>query len=302
MDSAAYRYQRILYPALGRVFSFGQESLVAWILLGINVFAYAVGAGLLAQILRGFGAQWWAAFAYTLWMGNLYALRFGLAELLCFALALAAILAYQKQRWRASIVFLVLSALTKEIGIVFAGALALHLLGSTVAEALSSGNADRLAMLKSAFIAGVPVAAFVGWGALLTFWLGESPTSPGAASFNLIPFVGLGAENSVAELVLLFIWLVIPATALFIAAVVKWVRTRDLSLAISLVLLCAYFVAGMPGLTWRDPVAAYRVGTPLLIGGLIFVTAHYPRWTRWFVMLWSVSSVIFFLLLNALGR
>src|SRR5262245_11107745 len=51
IDVPAYRFQRILLPALGRVLAFGQEPLIPWALLVVNLIALGVGTALLERLL-----------------------------------------------------------------------------------------------------------------------------------------------------------------------------------------------------------------------------------------------------------
>jgi hypothetical protein len=66
------------------------------------------------------------------------------------------------------------------------------------------------------------------------------------------------------------------------------------------VIFGAGFVMGMPAVSWQDPVAAFRVGMPLIITGLLFVAECYPQRTKVLVALWAPGVLVFILLVLTL--
>ncbi len=61
LDVPAYRFQRILLPISGRVAGFGQESLIPFTLLAINLIALAGGTYILEQLLISYNVSRWFA-------------------------------------------------------------------------------------------------------------------------------------------------------------------------------------------------------------------------------------------------
>lgn len=279
IDGPTLRYQRILYPLAARVLALGNPDLVPWTLIGVNVAAHSIGAALLTYLLVLYGVSPLAGLIYTFWVGAIFAVRLDLNELLCFALALGALVAYHHRRYRWTILLLMLSTITKELGLIFAAGIALH--------AFASGQ-RRWAVL---FFAS-PLLLFLTWWGIMRLWFGTFPTIYPAAKFHLIPLQGMFLEDSPVEFVLLAIWLGIPAVILFLAALRYVWRRRSVPLGAALVLMGAGFVLLMPDISWDDPIAAYRVGMPLIITGVLFVAQCYPRRWLWLAALWIPAILV----------
>lgn len=288
IDGPAFRYQRILYPVVSRALALGQADAVPWTLILVNVLAHSGGAALLAFLLAARGVSPWYALIYVVWIGGLYGVRFNLAEPLCFALGLAALVAYRHQRLRWTALLLVLATLTKELGLIFAGALALH--------AFSQRRWGW-----SVLLAGAPLLAFLLWWGFLALWLPDRPTQYPAARFSRVPFGGLFYAEDALEFALLLIWLVIPALLLLMGALRQMWRRRAIPLEAALVVTSVGFLAIMPGVSWEDPVAAYRVGMAIIPAGVLLAARFYPRWLRWLALLWGSSLALFALMLAAIA-
>ncbi len=312
MDGASLRYQRIFYPLLARAMALGRADLVPYTLVIINVLALGIGAGALAYILTWAGGNGYLAIGYTLWVGNLFALRFDLHEILCFALALVAVIAYIHRRYIPDIGLLILATMTKEIGFLIAIGLALH--------AIFGRGKIRWGML----IAGTPLLTFLLWWGFMRLWFGTLPTRYPAAKLHLIPLQGMfdtltatyeitGAARTV-NFILLAIFLGIPTVLLGIlwlktmldhvrAQHVAPLRTRwlagmrsEYTLPLWVLLPCVGFVLTMPDVSWRDPAAAYRVAVPIVIGGMIFMAGVYPKKQKWLVALWLPATAMLLML------
>jgi hypothetical protein len=65
IDLPAYRYGRILYPALAWALALGQPAALPWSMLGVNLLAVLVGAVACVDILRQLRANRWLALAYA---------------------------------------------------------------------------------------------------------------------------------------------------------------------------------------------------------------------------------------------
>jgi hypothetical protein len=301
IDGPALRYMRIGLPVLARVFSFGSAELLPWVLIGLNVAAQAFGAGCTAWCARRLGAQRGvstvAGVVYGLWIGGQFGVRYTLTEPLSCAFALAAIAVYLSAAARGFprlpmlgvTALLIASTLTKETGLVFAAALALH----AFAQPRGRGWGPLLA--------GGPLLAFAVWWLILYGWFGLLPSIyPAARSLRFVPLNGLFSPIPPVEQVLLVLWLAVPAVLTGAWAGTRalrlWARTsgestaRRLSAALSpgvvLGLAGAAWVFYMPSLSWQDQIAAYRIGTPLLVGALLLSAEAAPRSLRWWAALW----------------
>ncbi|MFQ3567161.1 MAG: hypothetical protein SNJ59_09180 [Aggregatilineales bacterium] len=285
MDGPSLRFQRILYPTVARALAFGSPSWIPWTLIAINVLAHSLGAGLIAYLLRKDGGLPWIALAYGLWMGQLLAVRLDLHEPLCMALGLAATAAYRAERLRLATMLLVLATFTKELGLIFAGGLALH--------AALTGRI-RWAVL----LAGASGFGFLIWWSIMRLWFGTLPTIYPAAKLHWIPLQGMFAEleESLLEFAMLVVWLGLPAVIVFALSAMNLLRGLRLRqpphYSAPLAVAGAGFVVLMPDVSWVDPVAAYRVAVPLVATGLLFLGLHYRRGANWMATLWGAPFLL----------
>src|SRR5690606_20505728 len=104
------------------------------------------------------------------------------------------------------------------------------------------------------------------------------------------------AENNWVETLMLLLWIAVPNLILLFLAVKNIWQSRSVSLVSALMLMCGGFVLTIPAVTWVDPVAAYRVAMPTLIGGLLFLGNYHQRMMRYFAVLWLTGLCILLLL------
>jgi len=265
-------------------------------LLAINVLSHSIGAALIAYMLRGFGAPGWGGLIFALWIGNLFAIRFNLNEPLCFALALGAVVAYQKDHYRLTIILLMLSTLAKELGLVFAAGIALHAFW-------------KQKWGWSILIFAGPALQFLAWWGVMRLWFGTLPTIYPAAKIHLIPFEGLFSiindhprltdrpeATLQIEFALLLVFMGIPTLLLLLLAVYSFLKRRDLLLAAAIAIPAAGFVMTMPDVSWHDQVAAYRVGAPMVIAAIVFVGYFHKRQLKWLAAYWIPVALLIFLI------
>lgn len=284
LDGPTLRYTRIIYPLLSRAMAFGNVMLIPWILLGINIASLAFGAGCIAYLAQRLGARQGigvlCGVVYGLWIGGQFAVRLDLNETLCMAFALAAVAAYLNDRLRIAILLLILATLTKEIGLVFAAALALHTLVN---------RRYGWALL----LMGAPVLAFGLWWLILRLWFGTLPTIyPAAQTIRLIPLAGLFTVESPVEFTFLALWIALPAILLTLWVCKTVWQRRTLSLGASLALAGTAWAMLMPDVTWQDQIAAYRVAIPLIAGALLFAAETRPKTARWLAALWLPALLL----------
>jgi hypothetical protein len=98
------------------------------------------------------------------------------------------------------------------------------------------------------------------------------------------------------EFALLLIFLGIPTIILLLAALYHIGKSRQLSLTAALTLSCAGFVLVMPDVSWQDQIAAYRVGMPIIIAGILFAGESYPHKLKWLAGIWAPATLIIILL------
>lgn len=284
MDQATLRYQRIWYPVMARALAFGNADLVPWTLLILNLIGHTVATALLAYLLAGMRVSPYYALVYTFWVGCLFALRFDLTELLCYTFALAAIVLYLRERFIWAIALLILSAMTKELGLIVAGGLALH--------AFTNRKIGW-----SFLIFGGPALAFLSWWGVMRLWLGEFPTRYSAATtIRFVPLSGMLAVENPIEFILLTIFLAIPTVMLLVMGLITACRqfreSRTISWAVALLLPSALFVLFIPPVSWVDQVAAYRISMPIIAAGILFLAQCYPRRLKVLAAVWVPATLI----------
>lgn len=87
LDSPVYRLQRILYPAIVRLASFGATSFVPWVLVIINLAAIVISTYLLAVWLDDQSLSPWYALMASMYVGMFLAYTRDLTEPLALCLA-----------------------------------------------------------------------------------------------------------------------------------------------------------------------------------------------------------------------
>ncbi|MFN8417667.1 MAG: hypothetical protein U0528_00235 [Anaerolineae bacterium] len=281
---AAYRYQRILYPALVAALSFGQTALVPYVMLLINIAATSIFTALTAYLLA-----WrtrvipWLALLVAVWMGSLICVRYNTTEPLALALSMAALVFYLRDHLAAAAVLAASAALTKDIGLVPIAGMVLH--------ALWTRRWQRAAIL--ALAAGVP---YMGWSLLLRLWLQTGIDATQAhRQVSLIPFAGLLRSYSPVFLVLGILWAILPAALLGIIALRQCWRSRfqrDLPIELFLLLSAAAFVILVPGGTFEDLPSTLRYSQPFVIAALLYVSYRNPRRALWLLILWLPTTAL----------
>jgi hypothetical protein len=181
LDVPAYRFQRILLPALGWILSFGQRNLIPWVLLFINLIALVVGTWLLEQLLVEQHVSRWYALTYGLTVGIFGSVRRSLSEPLAYGLVIGGIWLANRERWLWSAVIFALAALAKETTLFFPAGYGLYLL-------------IKREWLRAAVFGAIAVIPFAIWQLILRAQLGTFGIGSGGAqatSFEIIPFAGV---------------------------------------------------------------------------------------------------------------
>ncbi len=184
MDSAPYRYKRIVYSMLARLLGLGQPGLILYSLIAINVLAAAGGTWAIGAWLCSKGIPAWPACIYGLYPGLLISVKRDLTEPLSYAFVAAAVYFFSKggkRQWLAAPVFFLLAALTRDKAIAFGGLYAVALLVGTVEwrrprRVLEQARANFGRFLVFGAIVTGP---FLGYQLFLRWWLHSlpSPTS-----------------------------------------------------------------------------------------------------------------------------
>ena len=286
MDEPAYRYRRILYPALAWLLSAGgQAGLLPWALLGINLAASAAATGLLAWLLERHDARGWFAWLLPWSIGGLFALRGNLNEHLSLALALAGLAFLVRERPGLAAVAFALGGLAKEMALLFAVGGVCWLLARRRREAalgLALGSIGPLLV----------------WSGFLPIWL-EQPLFPSErTAFEWLPFWGLKSVLSPAELVMTLVWVVLPTAGLMARAAMDLWRWRSSGQAApgALYAWCVVtnglFITFAPRASYVDFLAMMRLLLGGIAAGLLWVAAAHRRGLPWLAAVWAPASLL----------
>ncbi len=181
IDVPAYRYQRILLPALGRLLALGQVDLIPAAFVVINVTALVIGTALLERLLVELAVSRWYALVYGLFFGVVAGVRASTAEPLAYSLVIVAIWLHGRgNRWLTALALLAAMMAKETTGLFVAGFGLYFVLHARWKEVLRLG-----------VVVGVP---FVAWQIALWDWLGELPAGSGGrdrTGFEIIPFNGV---------------------------------------------------------------------------------------------------------------
>ena len=171
LDSPAYRYRRILFPALAGTLAPNGGRALVFALLGVSLVGVALGAWATSRLP---GAPSWLPVVVGLTPGVGVALALSLGDALATGFALAAVAASLRKRWAWMTVALVAAALTREtlilvaFGLLFTPGLpgrwkvasVLSPLAAAGSWALWSAHALGTPALDGSGQLGLP---FVGW-------------------------------------------------------------------------------------------------------------------------------------------
>ncbi len=288
LDVPSYRLQRIGYPLIVRLVSLGQASLIPWMMIVVNLVALGIAAGVLAAWLVRYGRPAWYALVFAFWIGVIFTIRLGLNELSCVMFGIAGLALVRDQRLYAGALLLALSALAKDMGFVFVAAAGLFL--------FFSGR--RRAALTLVVVSLLP---YVLWAVILHFIVAEPAIIYGGTVPPLFPLQGYGNAKTAIELLLMVIWLILPALALGTTALIYGMRHPS-SLPAWFMLTSAVWVLYLPGATAFDLTAAFRVAMPLVPAGLLFAAdIQQPRLLYALSSLWTPALLITLILPGFLG-
>jgi hypothetical protein len=189
LDLPALRTSRMLYPAIAGAVSLGNEALVPWTLLVVNVLAMGAVGYFGALIAAAHGAHPAQGLLFVAYPGFVYTLGGDLTELTEAAFVLAGLHLLGEQRFIAAAVALTGAVLAKETGLIVP-------LGWGLAWAWTWMRARRATPpisrppLSAAVPAALPVAVFAGWQLALRQRFGVLPMSASSENNTRWPLTG----------------------------------------------------------------------------------------------------------------
>lgn len=297
LDVPAYRFQRILFPALGRLLSLGQPDLIPWAFLLINILALALGTALLENLLTQYRISRWYALTYGLTLGIFGSVRLSLSEPLAYALVLVGITLARDKRWWLSAICFALATLAKETALIFAAAYVLYLF--------------TLRDWKNGILLGViAFLPFAIWQLILRQSLGSFGVGSGGAqatSFEIIPLMGIiriwtDTPPEVRGKILLILAPTLLIFVIFPTIWALWTCLKDIqrhkwSPEISLLLVNAAVMLFVPFSTYREPIGILRFIVGLQIAVILYAaqtrsTRALRNSTLWIVTLFYVATLV----------
>jgi hypothetical protein len=279
LDKPAYRYQRILYPFLAWLLTFGGNTiLLPWALLAINIMMMVLAIYILAIILEAKGISAWYALSFLFFAGVLISVRADLNEPLALCLALGGLYFSYREKWIWAAVCLGLAVLAKETAVAFSLGIVAWLVWK---------RRFRTALFLMIF--GLLPALL--WGIILTAWLGQSPLSAQEAAMELLPFYGLRYIGLSPASAFILLWVALPALLLGAIGLFNLLR-KKVSLELMVLFANVALVALMPRLTWINVAGALRATIGLSIASLIFLAFTRPRLLPWISAFWATSGLV----------
>ena len=293
-DVPAYRAQRILLPAIARTISLGQQHLLVWALLFVNLCGLGVGTYWLERLLERRGASPWIALGFALSVGMFGAVRMTTNEPLAYGLVLGGLYCFDRDRWVLSALLFALAALGKETTLFFPAACGLcFLLRRRFPASLAFG--------------AIALTPFLVWETILYRHFGTIAARSGgadAAGFEIIPFYGLVRamkaamatqmlSAAIVVVVFMTVFVLVPAAWSF-RELLRNVRAsiRETTLEWWVLLANVAIVPFTPTATFAEPLAMMRFIPGLQIGVILFAAASRPRRSLVMTTLWAFASII----------
>jgi tetrahydromethanopterin S-methyltransferase subunit F len=286
LDVPAYRYQRILLPALARGLSFGNMDAIPWVLALLGIVSLTAGTWAAEQILLGWGVRRWYALVYGLWAGFLLAVILDLPEPLAYGLVAGGLLALERDKHLIGWCLLGLSVFAKEVAMLF-------ILAGVLAYFFQRRWREMIAL---GMIGVVPFLVFQAW---LWAIFGQPGIGSGGAmstSFELIPYMGIlriGGESVSYLLAMLVVFgpaVILPSIWGVITSFKYWLDDERNVIVLGLFINAA-IIAFLPFSTFRETGGILRFACGLVLAVLLFSARYRQRRALNYSILWIVLNV-----------
>ena len=287
LDVPAFRYQRILYPILARLIAVGDESIIPWVLLAINLMAHVIGTWAVTQFLVDHDLWPGYALIYGLWVGLVVGVGLDLCGPMAYALVVTGWLLYHRERYLPAASLIGLALFTKETSLLFWFPLLLS-------EALNKQNLRAISWLS---LGGV---LFAGWQVWLWGEFGDPGLGSGGAMatpFEWIPFMGLWRIGPISMATLgLYILMFGPTIVLpsvwGVFNSLGALRRSEKQAEIWALLINSLFLVFMPFSTFREPLSILRVAAGLVVAVIIYAVKREDKRVLNYGMFWVPLLVV----------
>lgn len=285
LDQPGFRYQRIVYPLLVKLLSFGNIGFIPWVMIGVNIIASLIVSASLATLIsyRRLSSSW-LSLVFILSIGFLLSIRMDLNEPLAYAFGLSGWVAYEKKRSYLAYILFALSGLTKEVGLLFPAAFALW-------EFIRKRYRHGLALIFSGIL------PYLLWYLALFVIFGTSSEQIEKSRLSLFPLSGLRFIEDPVSIIILFLWVILPALLAGLLAIIDFIRispAAENDKALFFLLSQVALISVLPTPTWEDPLAILRFGMGLIAAILIWLPGRHPKLLPFFAGLWLPSGALLF--------
>jgi hypothetical protein len=277
------RYQRIGYPLLVWLLSLGKRQLIPVMMVVVNLLAVVFGSWLFINLLRQYDLSPWYSLLFAFNPGEILGVQMDLAFPLQMALAMGALIAWEKRRSVAASVLLAASILTSESAVLF-------LLPLVLAEAMARRWREVITLALSV----IPYLVYQG-----VLWVCMGAGGIGVSAQHLgLPFVGMGQvllasinRLSLGPLMLARQGAVLAIMAVMLASTVlsAWKLTRGYEVYTSGVLCHASASLLGSYAIWEAYASAGRVFSGLFP---LLVLSYGARRERWSPILLGVTAAL----------
>jgi hypothetical protein len=285
LDVPAYRYQRILWPLLVRMISFGNESLIPWVFPILNILLQSLGTLLLSILLSTWNINPWYALPYGIWAGFSLAIRLDLPEALAYALVISALLAYEKKHEFIGSVFFGLALFAKDVTILFLGA-------ALIAMVFQK---KWLLLLQLLIISLMPYIIFQLWLRMIFGSFGIGSGGLMATPFEILPLMGffrIGYYSLLYMLMMLIVFLpsVIGPAMWGVWTSIKKLTSSNYDVVTISLLVNSLVIFFLPFSTFRETGGLLRMSCGLILAVILFVAQNRQKRLLKFTYLWIVYN------------
>jgi hypothetical protein len=286
-DIPSLRAQRLVYPAISWVGSFGgRTAAVPWALLGVNIIAMAIVGALSGALALASGRRALWGLMIVAYPGFVYSLSFDLTEIVATACVLAGLLALRKARYSAAAIALVLAVLSRETTVLVPIGVLLAWMWDRWRNAPIP---QRMADARAVTCALIALGAFVLWQGWLWHVWGTVPVTASTEENVRVPLEGL-ARSLPAFVPSDARSLFRSASALLLVGIgiLTTYRWRDSHAPLSerLAFLLAVAVLLMQSEhSWPDAASFLRVGTEYWVLGILTLLGVEARGALWLLPL-----------------
>jgi hypothetical protein len=282
-DNPPYRQQRVMYPLIVHVLSFGHVEWVPTLLVVVNLIAIVALTGSAARLAMLIGLSPYWAMLIALYPGFFIAFSRNTCEIVALAFAVAALDAFTRKRWTIATLLLCCAVLARETTLVLALSLAL-------VHGWQLVRRRRRDFPAITFI--LPGFLYAAWQIVLRSWWGMTGFEAGRidAAIPFSNYIRMFAESMPRRTALMrthfaegIFWAAVVCAVIFVfrrAKVAPQWRVAWIAY-LGLASILAWDV-------WGDQMSFMRVLGDLYVMSAILLFGASPK-VRWLILVGAVS-------------